>query len=45
MDYLLILTEEEKAASNGYDAIIVSWSKIMVTSPSEKMLRRLIINE
>ncbi len=45
MDYLLILTEEEKAASNGYDAIIVSWSKILVTSPSEKMLRRLTINE
>jgi hypothetical protein len=45
MDFLLILTEEQKKESNGYDAIIVSWSKIIVASPSKNMIKRLRTKE
>lgn len=37
---LIVLTEEEKTQSGGYDAIIVSWSKILI---SKKYNEELII--
>lgn len=39
---LFVLTEEEKYNSGGYDAIIVSWSKIMLSSKDKnKIIRKL----
>jgi len=41
MDMLLILSEEQKVESSGFDAIIVTWSKILVKSATPKMIKKL----
>ena len=38
VNQLIILTEEEKQKSGGYDAIIVSWSKILVSGKRKERL-------
>ena len=43
-DYVIKLTNEEKAESGGYDFIIVSWSKIIPTD-KERMINELKDNE
>ncbi len=40
---LVTLTETEKQASGGYDAIIVAWAKVFTQRRKEKMLKRLAI--
>jgi hypothetical protein len=40
-DDLLILTEEQKVELKGYDAIIVSWSKILVSKPTDTMIKKI----
>ncbi len=42
VNQLIILTEEEKQQSGGYDAIIVSWSKILVSGKrKERLIKKL----
>lgn len=42
VNYLVILSEEEKKASGGFDAIIVAWSKIGLTEKRKrKILKRM----
>lgn len=41
-DQLIFLDDKEKQASNGYDVIIISWSKIRVTKFNRTMLEKLI---
>ena len=41
MDILIVLTEEQKIESGGFDAIIVSWSKLMVRGATQKMIGKL----
>ena len=43
-DFVIKLTNEEKAESGGYDFIIVSWSKIIPTD-KERMIKELKDNE
>ncbi|MGK0296027.1 MAG: hypothetical protein ACI884_002202 [Ulvibacter sp.] len=38
VNYLVILTDEEKKESGGFDAIIVAWSKIGLTKKREKAI-------
>lgn len=42
---LLILTDEEKALSGGYDAILVSWSKLLKEGKSRAQLVENLKNE
>src|SRR5690554_5248521 len=42
VDQLIILTEKEKEESEGYDAIIVSWSKFLVSGKQkERLIKKL----
>jgi len=41
MDMLLVLSEEQKVGSGGFDAIIISWSKLLVKRATPKMIRKL----
>ncbi len=38
VNFLVILTDEEKKKSGGFDAIIVAWSKIGLTKKRKKMI-------
>ncbi len=40
---LITLTETEKQASGGYDALVVAWAKVFPRWRKEKMLRKLAI--
>ncbi len=42
---LVKLTETEKKASGGYDALVVAWAKVFTARQKEKMLRRLAQQE
>ncbi len=44
-DFIILLTNEEKNESGGYDAIIVSWSKLLVSSATNKMINDLRNNK
>lgn len=40
-DQLVILTEAQKKESGGYDAIIVSWSKVLIKTATNSMIKKL----
>jgi len=42
---LIKLTEAEKEASGGYDALVVAWAKVFTSRQKEKMLTRLAHQE
>jgi hypothetical protein len=42
---LVTLTETEKRASGGYDAMIVAWAKVFTPRQKEKMLQKLAHQE
>lgn len=37
----MILTEAQKKESGGYDAIIVSWSKVLIKTATNSMIKKL----
>ena len=42
VNQLIVLTDEEKKHSGGYDAIVVSWSKFVISQRSkEKLIKKL----
>jgi RNase H-fold protein (predicted Holliday junction resolvase) len=41
LGYLIILTEEQKTETGGYDAVIVSWSKLLGEILTKKMITKL----